>query len=160
MVARATVEHVRRFWLLVEGRVAGGKGDGSGREELPQAQCDLGARAHGMVGGNVAAWHGQYRTAGEGEELTSELPDRPAAPDSPTATHDAELWAFVQTLPRKQRAAIVLRYYEELSEAEIKAGIRARTLANQIVPIFGKRKPGVPERDDWRALLGTVEVLA
>jgi RNA polymerase sigma-70 factor (sigma-E family) len=52
------------------------------------------------------------------ESTTAELPDRPAGPDSPSATHDADLWAFVQTLPRKQRAAIVLRYYEELSEAE------------------------------------------
>jgi RNA polymerase sigma-70 factor (sigma-E family) len=52
------------------------------------------------------------------ETTTAELPERAAAPDSPTATHDTELWAFVQTLPRKQRAAIVLRYYEELSEAE------------------------------------------
>ena len=31
---------------------------------------------------------------------------------------DTDLWDFVQTLPRKQRAAVVLRYYEELSEAE------------------------------------------
>ncbi|SFW52453.1 hemin-degrading factor [Luteibacter sp. UNCMF366Tsu5.1] len=30
----------------------------------------------------------------------------------------------------------------------------------QIVQVFGKRKPGVPERDDWRALLDTVEVSA
>jgi putative hemin transport protein len=30
----------------------------------------------------------------------------------------------------------------------------------QIVQVFGKRKPGIPERDDWRALLGTVEVVA
>jgi len=28
----------------------------------------------------------------------------------------------------------------------------------QIVQVFGKRKPGIPERDDWRALLGQVEV--
>jgi RNA polymerase sigma-70 factor (sigma-E family) len=52
------------------------------------------------------------------ETTTAELPDRPADRDAPSATHDSELWAFVQTLPRKQRAAIVLRYYEELSEAE------------------------------------------
>ncbi len=60
-----------------------------------------------------------WRRAWKKRETTaSELPDRPADPDAPSATHDAELWAFVQTLPRKQRAAIVLRYYEELSEAE------------------------------------------
>lgn len=30
----------------------------------------------------------------------------------------------------------------------------------QIVQVFGKRKPGIPERDDWRALLATLEVVA
>jgi putative hemin transport protein len=24
--------------------------------------------------------------------------------------------------------------------------------------VFGKRKPGIPERDDWRALLAKLEV--
>lgn len=32
---------------------------------------------------------------------------------------DDRLWSFVQTLPRRQRAVVVLRYYEELTEAEI-----------------------------------------
>ncbi|QDE38042.1 hemin-degrading factor [Luteibacter pinisoli] len=30
----------------------------------------------------------------------------------------------------------------------------------QIVQVFSKRKPGIPERDDWRALLATAEVAA
>ena len=51
------------------------------------------------------------------ETTTSELPDV-AGPADPTGHHDADLWALVQSLPRKQRAAVVLRYYEELSEAE------------------------------------------
>jgi RNA polymerase sigma-70 factor (sigma-E family) len=49
------------------------------------------------------------------ETSTDRLPEQAAAP---RAGHDGDLWAFVQTLPRKQRAAVVLRYYEELSEAE------------------------------------------
>ena len=28
------------------------------------------------------------------------------------------MWVLVQTLPPRQRAAVVLRYYEDLSEAE------------------------------------------
>ena len=52
------------------------------------------------------------------ETVTDEVPDRPAPGPSSSKGYDEELWAFVQTLPRKQRAAIVLRYYEELSEAE------------------------------------------
>jgi RNA polymerase sigma-70 factor (sigma-E family) len=49
------------------------------------------------------------------ETTTSELPEH-AAPAA--AGRDDALWELVQTLPRKQRAAVVLRYYEELSEAE------------------------------------------
>lgn len=53
------------------------------------------------------------------ETVSDDLPDRAAAPPpSSSRGYDEELWAFVQTLPHKQRAAIVLRYYEELSEAE------------------------------------------
>ncbi len=31
------------------------------------------------------------------------------------------MWQVVQTLPPKQRAAVVLRYYEDLSEADTAA---------------------------------------
>ena len=50
------------------------------------------------------------------EHATDTLPEQ-AAPDAPGGRND-DLWNLVQTLPRKQRAAVVLRYYEELSEAE------------------------------------------
>jgi RNA polymerase sigma-70 factor (sigma-E family) len=49
------------------------------------------------------------------ETAAEHLPEQ-AAPQR--RGHDSDLWDFVQTLPRKQRAAVVLRYYEELSEAE------------------------------------------
>ena len=53
-----------------------------------------------------------------------------------TGTDDGEsaaLWAFVQTLPRKQRAVIVLRYYEDLTEAETAdvLGISVGTVKSQ-----------------------------
>jgi RNA polymerase sigma factor (sigma-70 family) len=31
----------------------------------------------------------------------------------------ARLWTLVQTLPAKQRAAVVLRYYEDMAEADV-----------------------------------------
>lgn len=65
------------------------------------------------------------------ETTTSELPEEAAEPAP--GSHDADLWALVQTLPRKQRAAVVLRYYEELSEAETAAvlGVSVGTVKSQ-----------------------------
>ena len=52
------------------------------------------------------------------ERPTGDLPERRSrTPRRGGDLHDA-LWAALATLPRKQRAAVVLRYYEDLSEAE------------------------------------------
>ncbi|MBV1851793.1 SigE family RNA polymerase sigma factor [Catellatospora tritici] len=50
------------------------------------------------------------------EVLPGELPERPGSEQQP---HDGELWRLLATLPRQQRAVIVLRYYEDMSEAQI-----------------------------------------
>jgi len=46
---------------------------------------------------------------------------------------DTALWDVVQTLPRRARAVVVLRYYEQLSEAETAAvlGISVGTVKSQ-----------------------------
>jgi RNA polymerase sigma factor (sigma-70 family) len=41
-------------------------------------------------------------------------------------TSDPELWARVQQLPRQQRAAVVLRFYAGLDDAEIGAALDCR----------------------------------
>jgi RNA polymerase sigma-70 factor (sigma-E family) len=51
------------------------------------------------------------------EVVSDELPEGQAL-DRHDEGASGALWAFVQTLPRRQRAVIVLRYYEGLSEAE------------------------------------------
>ncbi|MGA8211176.1 MAG: SigE family RNA polymerase sigma factor [Nocardioidaceae bacterium] len=53
------------------------------------------------------------------ETTISQLPDE-VAPEQRQG-HDPDLWDLVASLPRRQRAALVLRYYEELSEAETAA---------------------------------------
>ena len=68
------------------------------------------------------------------ETSTDELPEHTTAEHSTSSTGtDADLWAFVQSLPRKQRAVLVLRYYEELSEAETAEvlGISVGTVKSQ-----------------------------
>src|ERR671921_727993 len=59
-----------------------------------------------------------WRRAFKRREVASgEVPERQTR-DRHDEGAGAALWTFVQTLPRRQRAVIVLRYYEDLSEAE------------------------------------------
>jgi RNA polymerase sigma-70 factor (sigma-E family) len=53
------------------------------------------------------------------EYPTGELPERGTGRDATEdlVLHDA-LWTALSGLPKRQRAAVVLRYYEDLSEAE------------------------------------------
>lgn len=60
-----------------------------------------------------------WRRPWKRRELSSdEIPERRGREDEYDEGRRGDLWALVQTLPRKQRAVVVLRYYEELSEAE------------------------------------------
>ena len=62
-----------------------------------------------------------------------ELPDHAAAPDTGAAHADRDdLWARLGELPKRQRAVLVLRYYEQLTDAEI-----ARVLGCSAVTVRG-----------------------
>ncbi len=77
-----------------------------------------------MVNRNVSIWR-RYRR----ERLMDEVPER----QLPDRTRDDSLWAAIKQLPTKQRAIIVLRYYEDLTEAQIAAtmGCSAGTVKSQ-----------------------------
>jgi RNA polymerase sigma-70 factor (sigma-E family) len=57
-----------------------------------------------------------WRRAWKRNERPSDVLPEQAAPGQ--ATRDEAMWRAVQALPARQRAAVVLRYYEDLSEAE------------------------------------------
>jgi RNA polymerase sigma-70 factor (sigma-E family) len=69
-----------------------------------------------MVNASISAWRKRRRvqTVAEFDGGTLALPDR--AEES--AEHD-RVWAALVQLPARQRAILVLRYYEDLSEDEI-----------------------------------------
>src|SRR3954451_22246743 len=71
-------------------------------------------------------------------------------------THDngagGALWDVVQTLPRRARAVVVLRYYEQLSEAETAAalGISVGTVKSQTSRALAALRTRTPQSLDPR----------
>jgi RNA polymerase sigma-70 factor (sigma-E family) len=75
-----------------------------------------------------------WRRAWKRREVSTDAPPEHAGiTHSPDDGSSAALWDFVQTLPPKQRAVVVLRYYEDLSEAETAQvlGISVGTVKSQ-----------------------------
>lgn len=68
-----------------------------------------------MVNEYNSWWRRQWRRR---ERTNSELIRIMDPPASPDVQRDDELWAIVRSLAPQQRAAVVLRFYEDLSEAQ------------------------------------------
>lgn len=66
-----------------------------------------------IISSRRSAWFRRERPTGEHDSTVSTASEEAAVVD-----RDA-LWSAVQGLPVRQRAVIVLRYYEDLSEAQI-----------------------------------------
>lgn len=83
-----------------------------------------------LVNENNSLWRRSWKRR---EVTTDYLPETPAPHQEPDDGSSQALWEFVQTLPKKQRAAVVLRYYEDLSEAETAAvlGVSVGTVKSQ-----------------------------
>ena len=80
-----------------------------------------------MVNSWVSRWRRLRR-----ESLVAGVPDR-ADPEPGGLLEREPLWQALRGLPPRQRAVIVLRYYEDLSEAEIAAvlGVSPGTVKSQ-----------------------------
>lgn len=58
------------------------------------------------------------RKSWHGERPQDDLPERSAAGHADDVARSTWLWEALQDLPPRQRAAVVLRYYEDLTEAQ------------------------------------------
>jgi RNA polymerase sigma-70 factor (sigma-E family) len=88
--------------------------------------------------------HNHRRRAGR--ELSLAEPERVAG-ERTVGDHEVdELWALVQRLPHRYRDALVLRYYEDLSEADIAAtlGCRPGTVKSLLHRGLAKLKEQLP----------------
>lgn len=76
----------------------------------------------------ASSWRRKWRD----EVPTGDAPDQPALPHASVEDRDA-VWTALGRLPRRQRAVLVLRYYEDLSESDTAAilGIAAGTVKSQ-----------------------------
>jgi RNA polymerase sigma-70 factor (sigma-E family) len=83
-----------------------------------------------MVNENNSLWRRGWRRREHPAEV---VPDGSPVHDVYDEGLGAAVWEIVQTLPRKARAVVVLRYYEQLSEAETAAvlGISVGTVKSQ-----------------------------
>ena len=82
-----------------------------------------------MVNEHNSLWRRAWKRR---EHVTDTIPEA-GAHDEYDDGMGGVLWSFVQTLPPKQRSVVVLRYYEQLSEAETAAvlGISVGTVKSQ-----------------------------
>lgn len=101
-----------------------------------------------MVNEHTSLWRRAWKRR---ERSTDEVPETGAADAYDDGTRD-QLWAFVQTLPPRQRAVIVLRYYEDLSEAEIARtlGVSVGTVKSQASRALAALRERAPQTLDPR----------
>ncbi len=83
-----------------------------------------------MVNENNSLWRRPWKRR---EHATDQVPEAAPVHDEYDEGLGAAVWEVVQTLPRRARAVVVLRYYEQLSEAETAdvLGISVGTVKSQ-----------------------------
>ncbi len=73
------------------------------------------------------------RKPASAERISNRVPERPAASHEDAVVAADEVWLAVQRLPPRQRAVVVLRFFEDMTEADIAStlGIRPGTVKSQ-----------------------------
>lgn len=83
-----------------------------------------------LVNSYFSWWRRRWRHA---EQAVAQLPDHPATDETALADERHRVWLAIGRLPRRQRAVLVLRYFEDMTEAQVAAvlGISVGTVKSQ-----------------------------
>jgi RNA polymerase sigma-70 factor (sigma-E family) len=102
-----------------------------------------------LVNEHRAAWRRPVRRR---EQVTDDLPDRPSGDPEYDGRREA-VWRFVCSLPPRQRAVVVLRFYEQLTEVEIAdlMGISEGTVKSQSSRALASLRTALPDHPELTA---------
>ncbi|WP_163569620.1 SigE family RNA polymerase sigma factor [Fodinicola feengrottensis] len=73
-----------------------------------------------ILANTATSW---WRLRSSSERPTDELPELAVTDRSAESAEADEVWAYLNQLPRRQRTVLVLRFYEDMSEAEVAAAL-------------------------------------
>lgn len=88
----------------------------------------------------VNTWSSWWRRKWRGERPSDELPDRPGPDAYVDADRRRAVAAALTTLPPKQRVVVVLRFHEDMTEAQVAnvLGISVGTVKSQTAKALAK----------------------
>jgi len=100
-----------------------------------------------LVNEHRTAWRRPFRRR---EQVTDDLPDRPVVAAEYDDRRDA-LWRIVCGLPPRQRAVVVLRFYEQLTEVEVAdlMGISEGTVKSQSSRALAALRTALPDHAEF-----------
>jgi RNA polymerase sigma-70 factor (sigma-E family) len=104
-----------------------------------------------IINGRTSRWRKLRR-----ESLVDEVPER--RQPAPAPLHDDTIWELLATLPRRQRAVLVLRYYEDMSEEQIAAtlGCAPGTVKSQASKALAKLRAAIAADRDLSEVTWTI----
>ena len=140
-------------------------------EDLLQTALTKAWFAWGRIEGNpepyvrkvlVNTYSSWWRRKWHGETPTDELPEAGHAEHAAATDLAQDLWTALGRLPRRQRAVVVLRYFEDLSEAEIAAALDCSpgTVKSQASKALAKLRVDPALRSDLRSDLQSDQATA
>ena len=90
-----------------------------------------------VMANTYAGW---WRRRWRGEQPTADLPEHSVTDGTQRVDDRDELWRALGTLPRRQRAVVVLRYFEDMTEADTAhaLGISVGTVKSQCAKAFAR----------------------